>query len=147
MPKLSTTERRAEILKIMQELGIHNVPITALSQKYGCSRQTLHKDVTLIIQQTPPDDITHIKWGLQNSYKKCEKELMKILANPESSAAEKINAARTLSSIMKDYTLLLESYALKPIMATKQEVTVQGNAKLNIDDVKRLIEDDAAKTQ
>ncbi|MBI4140424.1 HTH domain-containing protein [Candidatus Woesearchaeota archaeon] len=134
MPAGKTTERRAEILRIMQELGIHNVPITALAQKYNCSRQTLHKDVNRIIQQTPPDDITHIKWGLQNTYKKCEKELMKILANPESSVQEKINATRALASVVKDFSVVFESYSMKQKVADNVNVNLQPR-KLTIEEI------------
>ncbi|KKL77144.1 hypothetical protein LCGC14_2037810 [marine sediment metagenome] len=50
-PKSERKQRRQQILAFMEEHGPYSVPTTELSEKWKCSRQTIHKDINFLISK------------------------------------------------------------------------------------------------
>ena len=122
MPGKRTVERREEIKNIIEELGLWNVPISHIAQKYSCSRVQIYKDIKTIIRGTPKESLEETSFGLQKAYKKSLRVVQQILADPLSERREKIEAARAIGLLIKHYTELLEDYGMKEKIADKIEL-------------------------
>lgn len=139
MPSKEMFEMRQEIKKIIETIGLWNIPKTHMAEKYHVSRPTLDRHIKKIIRGWPKDSIEETKLSLQNSYKNSIKKAEQILADNTSTKGELLQAGRTIALLNKEYTLMLEAYGEKPKIAS--EIKVSGNARLSIEDVKKVLEE------
>lgn len=134
--KTNKVERREEILRLIEELGVWNVSKAALAEKYGVNRGTIYDDINHIIETCRIENIDEIQVSLSLAYKKSIKEMMKILANSESLPADKTKAAAVMGKLGAEFTVMLENYNLKT--AVRGEV-VNVNVNSSIEEWERRL--------
>lgn len=126
-------ERREEIKRIIETLGIWNINKTQLANRYSVSRQTIIKDFKQLLKGVPKEDLEEIKFNLKIAHQKSISEAQKILATSPDNI-EKIRAAMAISYVGEKFTKMLENYGLKDKIADKIETTQ--NFKINFEIIK-----------
>ncbi|GEM_PF-2891107 len=125
LTKISFQQRRQEIRDLLENLGFWGVSKTALAQRYGVSRLTIHKDIEHIVKQSKEKDLQEISFALDLAFKKALNELMLIL-NTQQEPNIRIKAINALTTLISRYTQMLESYGIKgPTKEEKQEFIVR----------------------
>lgn len=126
MPSMNGAERREKVKDLIERYGIWGIPKQAICTEWGIGRPTLDKDIKLIMTHMPQDDINVVAQELQNGYKSAIGEMRKIIRDPESSKTEKSKATQALVQCNTHYTECLEKWNLKPTIASKVEVQLDG---------------------
>ena len=124
-PRDVVMQRRLEIKKLIEEIGLWNLDKVGLGKRYDVSRQMIDKDVHAIMKGVPNEQLEEIRFNLITAYKKGMREMQKTLATSTDNN-EKSRAAQVLGGLGKQYTEMLEAYGLKEKVPDEQNVTVQG---------------------
>ena len=123
--RLSYQERRKELKKRIETIGLWNINKTEFAKEFGISTQMVYKDIDKIIKHTKPTKIGEINLALNSTFKKCIAQCQRILIDPRSTKEEKLKAIDTFNKTAKQYTDFLESFGLKDKIADKLKVDGQ----------------------
>ena len=117
--RLSTSKRREEIRRIIEEVSLWNVNKSQLALKFGVSDTQIDNDIKKIIKTIPTSKLKEPVFEFFHAYKKNIKEMRKLLI--EGNTREKILAAHEIANQEEKFTKMLENYNLKPKVAEKVE--------------------------
>lgn len=120
--RLATGERRAEIIRLIEDIGLWNLPITGLAQKYGISRTQIYKDLAQIKKRIPIAELEEVSFVLHKSLKKALRETQKIIADPKATSTIKLKAINTVAVLNEKFTEFLEAYGYKERVLTEKPV-------------------------
>ncbi len=112
MPPLKTMERRLEIKKLIEEIGLFNINRTALAEKYGVRYETINRDIKWILKAASTKEVKEVGVALHFAFAKSLKEAQKILFY-SSNAKEKLDAIKAIVDIGKEYGKVLSAFRLK----------------------------------
>jgi len=136
--RLNWRERRAEIRRIIEEMGLWNISKTAMAKKFNVSEGLIRHDIKQIIKKIPASELEEPCFEFFKAYKKAQKELRKIMLTGETK--EKIQAIKELTNLGEKFTRLLEDYGLKEKIAEKLEIENRPNV-LTYDDIRKVIKE------
>lgn len=129
----NTKDRREELKKIIEEIGLWNINKTQLGEKFGVTRQQIIKDVDKIIKQIPKEKLEQVAPEFLMAYIKGLKEMRKILVQGDN--REKIMATKAVADLGEKFTKLLEDYGYKGKVA--EEIKIEGSLSI-IDLIKKF---------
>ena len=123
-------ERRSELIKLIKEKGIWNIPsYRDLGQRFGVSHEMIYKDIKLIIQNLPKEELDSVFIDLYQTDLKLLEEVRKIADSGDSKT--KLSATESFIRLQDALTRLLEAWAKKPKVADRLE-TISRNYTINI---------------
>jgi len=118
--RLSSRERREDIIKIIREIGLWRLPSQQrLAERYEVSQQQISKDINRIFTTLPQKEFDEVFFEFFSADKKAQNELRRILN--EGTTDEKLRAISVMIQLQNAFTTLLERYGKKPIMPEKIE--------------------------
>lgn len=118
--RLSSKDRRADLVKIIREVGLWRLPSQQrLAERYGVSQQQISKDIGRIFTTIPKRVLDEIFFEFFSADQKAQNELRRILN--EGSTDEKIRAISVMIQLQNAFTNLLEKYGKKSIVPEKIE--------------------------
>ena len=117
--RLSHQERKQEIIRLIKELGLDNLHLVTLAEKFGVTRQQIYKDIQKILNAWKPDDPNRIYTKIDTFYEKGLKTCHKQMNNENPSIA--LKAAVVGDDISEGYVKFLESVGRKQKVADKIE--------------------------
>lgn len=118
--KDGTEKRRKEIAVLIEEIGLWNVRLRPLAEKYNLSPQQIHADIKKLKERMKIPALAEISTTIAYGYKKALKEVYAILST--GSKREKMEAARCFSQTVESFTKFLEDYKLKDKVADKLDI-------------------------
>lgn len=119
--RLSSKDRRTDLVKIIREVGLWRLPSQQrLAERYGVSQQQISKDIGRIFTTIPKRVLDEIFFEFFTADQKAQNELRRILN--EGSVDEKLRAISVMIQLQNAFTNLLEKYGKKPIVPDKIEV-------------------------
>ena len=145
-------KRREELLDYIRKIGLGNLPIKDLAEKYGITERNIHNDISIIKKEYRIDvkDATlSLDIGMKNGYN----ELMKIIGSPDSSKKDKIFAIDVFLKLCKGYTDFLENFGIKETIVPRIRIEQTAGSlmrdikeyKLITETIKRMPEEDQRK--
>lgn len=110
--KISAEKRREEIKELITESGLVGLNKSALGRKFGVSDVTIGKDIKLIINELPKEEIESLINKLYVQFNHALVVAEKLLESEDESV--KLKAIDTLISSIERYLNFLKNYAKEP---------------------------------
>ena len=119
--RLSSRERREDLVKIIREVGLWRLPSQQrLAERYSVSQQQISKDMGKIFTTIPKRVLDEIFFEFFTADQKAQNELRRILN--EGSVDEKLRAISVMIQLQNAFTNLLEKYGKKPIVPDRIKI-------------------------
>jgi len=117
-------ERRKELLKVIQKIGIKNAraEVKTWAKHYGVAERTIYTDITQIKKRYKPSEMQEIKIDLAIARDQALQQSLDILSKPGKSDEDKLNAIKVLINASKHYREELEAWGEKQKIADKLDV-------------------------
>jgi DeoR/GlpR family transcriptional regulator of sugar metabolism len=135
--KLTTKQRREQIIQLFQKHGAWKYTTRNLAQQFGVTHVQIFKDLKAIKEHTIIEDIHHTKIRMDDAYHKSQQIAYNIMTDPITSTTQRLQAIKTLADINKSYTEFKEAYGDKEKIADKQEIKHEAN--INLKQIKDFI--------
>jgi predicted regulator of amino acid metabolism with ACT domain len=122
-PKASESrllERREEIKRLIENIGLWNIPHTELANKWGVHRKTIEEDIASITKGIAKEDLEDIRINISLAYRKAIKEMQRIMSTGDEK--NKVAAARAFADVENRYNQMLEAHGIKAKIADKVEI-------------------------
>ena len=120
-------ERREEIKRLIENVGLWNIPHTELANKWGVNRKTITDDIASITKGIAKEDLEDIRINISLAYRKAIKEMQRIMSMGQEK--NKVAAARAFADIENRYNQMLEAHGIKAKIADKVEIDASAIVK------------------
>jgi len=130
MVKMNCKERRKELIKLIKEQGIWNLPsYRELGERFGVSYNQIFKDIKFIILNLPKEQLNEVFIDLYQTDLVLLEKVRKIAIDGDDK--QRLQASETYIKLQEALTRLLENWGRKEKIADKLETTTR-NYTINI---------------
>jgi len=125
--KQDTNERRKELKEYVSQYGFYGLPVTAFSNKWKCSIQTIYKDIKQIIKEIDVPTIEEESKRLIGAYHLSIKKAYELINS--SDPKDMASGINLLNSTTEKYTKFMEDYGFKERIAEKFQIEQTDNMR------------------
>ena len=103
----ATLERRAKLLGLIKEVGLHKLDMTQTAKVLGCARSTLYTDLAALAEQIPKATAQGIAVTIMTDMQRARDEIAALLAHTDPNV--RLGAVRTLIQLGQREQTFLEA--------------------------------------